>query len=63
MDEEVRGLMICEMAEETACNKMYVIKQYGEWKHNYQEELMLEQKFGEGEEISQDKELIMCKID
>jgi hypothetical protein len=26
MDEEVRGLMICEMAEETACNKMYVIK-------------------------------------
>lgn len=26
MDEEVRGLMLCEMSEDTACNKMYVIK-------------------------------------
>lgn len=29
MDDEVRGLMICEMAEETSCNKMYVFKELG----------------------------------
>lgn len=26
MDDEIRGLMISEMAEETTCNKMYVMK-------------------------------------
>ena len=35
MDEEVRGLMLCEMSEETACNKMYVIKEVGDSKYNY----------------------------
>ena len=40
MDEEVRGLMLCEMSEETACNKMYVIKEIGDSKYNIPELLM-----------------------
>lgn len=40
MDEEVRGLMLCEMSEDTACNKMYVIKEIGDCKYQIPKLLM-----------------------
>lgn len=36
MDEEIRGLMLSEMPEETSCNKMYVIKEIGDSKFKYE---------------------------
>ena len=58
MDEEIRGLMISQLTEETACQKIYVFKELG-----FDKTVLLKGNLMEGETICEETAKLMEKIE